>query len=233
MTDERGGPQAIPRPERSRPGGLPAWHGAEHALVRDLDAVCDRIVGYQPIMRGGPAVARPPEEGKRSAVLVALYGGDDGATLILTRRPQHMRKHAGEIAFPGGSVDPEDDDLWSTARREAEEEVALDRSLPAYVGALDSFVTGASYSLVQPLVGRLETLPELTASPAEVDRIIHTPLTELITPGVHRIEEWWWNDEWREMHFFDLVGETVWGATAMMLANLLDVASGVAPNRAG
>jgi len=174
-------------------------------------------------MRGGPAVDRPAEPGKRSAVLVALYDGPDGATLILTRRPQHMRKHAGEIAFPGGSVDPEDADLWATARREAEEEVALDRTLPTYVGALDSFVTGASYSLVQPVVGRLHMPPTLRASPDEVDRIIHTPLTELVSPGVHRIEEWYWRDEWREMHFFDLIGETVWGATAMMIANLLDV----------
>ncbi len=177
-------------------------------------------------MRGGPAVARPPEEGKRSAVLVALYDGVDGPTMILTRRPQHMRKHAGEIAFPGGSVEPQDADLWATACREAEEEIGLERAVPAYVGALDSFVTGASYSLVQPLVGRLDHLPPLTASPEEVDSIIHTPLSELASAGVHRIEEWWWADEWREMHFFDLIGETVWGATAMMIANVLDIIDG-------
>lgn len=156
-------------------------------------------------------------------MLVAVYDGADGATTILTRRPQHMRKHAGEVSFPGGAHDPEDESMWHTAVREAHEEVALDPSLPSRVGELDTFVTGASYSLVKPIVASLDEPPMLVASPDEVDVILHVPLLELLSDGVYRQEEWLWQDEWRTMHYFDLVGDTVWGATALMLHNLLEV----------
>lgn len=161
-------------------------------------------------------------------MLVALYDGADGATTILTRRPQHMRKHAGEVSFPGGANDEDDESLWHTAVREAHEEVALDPQLPRQVGELDSFVTGASFSLVQPIVAELDEPPLLVASPDEVEVILHVPLLELLSPGVYRQEEWFWDGDWRTMHYFDLVGDTVWGATALMLHNLLEVAVGEA-----
>ncbi len=134
-----------------------------------------------------------------------------------------MRKHAGEVAFPGGSHDETDESMWHTALREASEEVALNPMLPQLAGELDSFVTGASYSLVQPIVATLSEPPRLEASPDEVDVIITVPLRELLAPGVYRVEDWFWNDQWIPMHFFDLIGDTVWGATALMLHNLLDV----------
>lgn len=134
-----------------------------------------------------------------------------------------MRKHAGEVAFPGGSHDETDESMWHTALREASEEVALNPMLPQLAGELDSFVTGSSYSLVQPIVATLSEPPRLEASPDEVDVIITVPLRELLAPGVYRVEDWFWNDQWIPMHFFDLIGDTVWGATALMLHNLLDV----------
>lgn len=134
-----------------------------------------------------------------------------------------MRKHAGEIAFPGGAHDETDESMWHTAVREAEEEVALDPKLPRHVGEIDRFVTGASFSLVQPIVAALDAPPKLTPSPDEVDLILHVPLVELMTPGVYRAEEWFYNGEWRDMHYFDLVGETIWGATALMIHNLLQI----------
>lgn len=133
-----------------------------------------------------------------------------------------MRKHAGEIAFPGGAHDDTDESLWHTALREAEEEVALDPSLPRRLGDLDRFVTGASFSLVQPIVAALDEKPSLTASPDEVDLILHVPLIELMSTDVYRTEEWLFNDKWQAMHFFDLEGETIWGATALMIHNLLE-----------
>lgn len=187
----------------------------------------DAVSTYEPseILRG-PAVDRPPTQGRKSAVLVAIYEGADGPTTILTRRPQHMRKHAGEIAFPGGSHDDTDDSLWHTAIREAEEEVGLHQSLPRQIGELDRFVTGASFSLVQPIVAYLEQPPQLVASPDEVEVILHVPIAELVSNGVYRQEEWFWDGQWRAMHFYDLIGDTVWGATALMLHNLLAVVEG-------
>lgn len=221
--DRRGGPQHIPRPVEwrstdARPFNLSA--------ELDLAAISERFATYEPgeILRG-PAVDRPKKNGRRSAVLVAIYDGEAGPTTILTRRPQHMRKHAGEIAFPGGAVDDTDESLWHAAIREAHEEVALDPALSRQVGMLDRFVTGASFSLVQPFVAALDEPPELTASPDEVEVILHVPLHELADAATYRVEEWFWDNEWRDMHFFDLVGDTVWGATALMLQNLLDVVS--------
>lgn len=159
--------------------------------------------------------------GRRSAVLIALYDGELGPTTVLTRRPEHMRKHAGEIAFPGGGLEEGDDSLWDTALREAEEEVALSPALCHEIGMLDRFVTGASFSLVQPFLARLDARPTLVPSQDEVAAILHVPLAELAHPDTYWQEEWLWEGHWRPMHFFGLVGDTVWGATAIMLHQLL------------
>jgi len=156
-------------------------------------------------------------------VLIAIYETDRGPTTVLTRRPQHMRKHAGEIAFPGGGYEDGDDSLWATATREAEEEVALDPSTCRQIGMLDRFVTGASFSLVQPCIAAIEEPPTLQPSPDEVEAILHVPLAELTHPDTYWQEEWLWEGQWRPMHFFGLVGDTVWGATALMLHQLLDL----------
>lgn len=218
----RGGPQPIPRP--------PKWRLLETGPpIADPDSLSleiieERIRAYQAseIVRG-PAVQRPLNPGRRSAVLVGLYESNEGPSTILTRRPLHMRKHAGEVAFPGGAQDDVDASLWHTAVREAHEEIDLDPSLPRRIGELDRFVTGASFSLVEPHVAHLDVVPPLTPSPDEVDEILYVPIAELVRPDVYRQEEWFWNDTWRKMHFFDLVGDTVWGATALMLHNLLEV----------
>lgn len=221
---DRGGDQVIPRPEHWRDAGLPVWNEIRPEDVIDLDGVVEALAkrSASDLVRG-PLVERPNSQGKNSAVLVALYPGDAGTTMILTKRPTHMRTHAGEIAFPGGSVDPSDDSLWDTALREANEEIGLDPLAVTYVGDLDRFVTGASYSLVQPIVGRLDRRPDLVASPDEVAEILEVPLVELIDDGVYRREEWRRDSPWIPMHFFELIGETVWGATALMIDNLLEV----------
>ena len=187
-----------------------------------MDDLVDALSTYEPseLVRG-PAVSRPAEQGRRSAVLIAIFEGADGPGLILTRRPMHMRKHAGEVAFPGGSKDDTDESLWHTALREAEEEVGLDPALPKQIAELDSFVTGASYSHVSPIVALLHEPPHLTASPDEVDVILTVPIRELVSTGVYRCEDWFWEGRWVPMHFFELVGDTVWGATSLMLHNFL------------
>jgi len=220
---KRGGPQRIPTPEASRPGGPPPWPvpAAAPPAVADVATI---LGAYDPVeIVRGPPTDRPPRPGRRSAVLIALYDGPEGATTILTRRPQHMRKHAGEIAFPGGAIDADDASPWAAALREADEEVALPRHLPQQLGQLDRFITGASFSLVTPFVAALDSVPELVPSPDEVDRILHVPLAELMAPGVYREELWTRDDREHSIHFFDLIDETVWGATALMLHRLLEL----------
>lgn len=147
-------------------------------------------------------------------------------TLLLTRRSPHMRSHAHEMAFPGGRRDPEDASLWATALREAHEEVALDPTLVTPIGAIDSFVTVGSASLVHPLVGKVELVPDLVASPAEVEAIRFVTVSELMDPGAWREEIWPLPGGDRAVTFFELMGDTLWGASAAMTRQLLGILTG-------
>jgi 8-oxo-dGTP pyrophosphatase MutT (NUDIX family) len=169
---------------------------------------------------------RPTAATRDSAVLVPLYDDGDGVHVVLTRRSPTMRSHTWEIAFPGGRAD-DGESPWQTALREAEEEIALDPTSVRPLGELDHFVTVGSRSLVHPVVGEMPARPLLTASPDEVDEILHVPLDELLLDEVFREELWPIAEVWRPITFFELHGNTVWGATAAMLRQLLTVALGV------
>ncbi|MGZ0230242.1 MAG: NUDIX hydrolase [Acidimicrobiales bacterium] len=156
-----------------------------------------------------------------SAVLIPLYEYEDECFLILTRRAANMRSHRHQVSFPGGRIDVDDVDHWDAALREANEEIALDRSLATRVGSLDRFTTVGSDSLIHPEVGVLSGRPQLVASPAEVEHILHVPLAQLLDPSVYREEIWPVGGDEREIYFFELPGDTVWGATASMLRQFL------------
>ena len=161
-------------------------------------------------------------------MLVLLYEEQGEPWVVLTRRASHLRHHAGEVSFPGGRREPGDTDLWATARREACEEVGLDPGSVSRVGRLDSFVTVGSRSLVCPFVAIVERRPELVPDPAEVEKVLHVPLAELTDPEAWREEVWSLEPAFggeRTMTFFELPGDTVWGATAAVLRRLLTVAT--------
>lgn len=218
----RGGPQRIPRPDTWRPGGPAPWAHLDPVEV-SLDDVTAALAARGPGQLIGPA---PAGEHRRSAVLVALYDDDGEPHVVLTRRAPHLRSHRHEVSFPGGRIDPEDEDEWAAAVREAVEEVDLDPAAPRRVGELDSFITGGSHTFVTPLVAQLPGRPDLTPSEDEVEHILHVPLRELLLPEVWR-EEIWVRDEFiRPITFFELHGDTVWGATGAMLRQLLAIATG-------
>ena len=157
-----------------------------------------------------------------SAVLAALYDDADGrATVVLTRRAQHLRSHRGEVSFPGGGHEDVDVDGWATALRESWEEVRLDPALPTRIGVLDHLRTVSGHSYIEPFVAALPARPDLVADPGEVERILHVPLAELLAPGVFREEHWGLPSFKRPIWFFEIEGDTIWGATASMLRNLL------------
>ncbi len=140
--------------------------------------------------------------------------------VVLTRRSWHLRAHKGEVSFPGGRHEP-DETLWETALREAWEEVDLDRGSVERVGELDHLSTVSSRSFIVPYVGVLPGRPTLTPNEHEVDAILHVPLSELLDPAIYRQERWGWAGIERPIHFFELVGDTLWGATGSMLVDLL------------
>jgi mutator protein MutT len=163
---------------------------------------------------------------RSSAVLVAITDGDDGAEVLLTRRSETLRSHRGEISFPGGRVDP-GETFEEAALREAHEEVALDPAAVHLHGLLDPISTMVSRSFIVPVVGTLEQQPMLHPAEHEVERILWVPLAELTRADTFREEIWDFGGERRPIFFFELDDETIWGATARMLHQLLRVALGV------
>ncbi len=230
MTDRsRGGPQRIPRPDGARPGTPAPW---AHLLPAERRVDLERLRARLAARGSGEVVGSHADDAHElSAVLIALYRTDDGPYVILTRRAAHMRSHTHEVAFPGGRSEPGDRHPLDTAIREAEEEIGLDPDLVHPVGLLDRFVTVGSQTLVHPVVAILRRAPELTPEPEEVEHILRVPLAELLLDDVYREERWPMPGPGgatvdRAVTFFELVGDTVWGATAAMLRQLLAVATG-------
>ncbi len=222
--DGRGGPQVIPRPDGASIGGGPPWgHIRPSNRSVDFDTLVSRVRRHRARFddRGMPDTSR------QSAVLVALWEHLGESMVLLTRRSPAMRSHRHEVSFPGGQHDETDADLRATALREAYEEVALDPSAVTIIGQLDRFVTGGSGSLVHPFVAILDGPPQrLAPNPAEVEEILQVPLNELLLDEVWREEQWSRDgSEPFPVTFFELRGDTVWGATANMLRQLLTIAT--------
>lgn len=166
------------------------------------------------------------DNARPSAVLVVLADGPHGAEVLLTRRSMQLSNHRGEISFPGGRLDP-GETYEQAAVREADEEVGLSPSLVSLVGRLQPIATYVSRSWIVPVVARVAERYELQGQPDEVDRVLWLPLRDLTLPGTFR-EEWWHTVQGeRPLFFFELDDETVWGATARMLHQLLRVAHGI------
>ncbi|OYY68445.1 CoA pyrophosphatase [Sphingomonas sp. 28-63-12] len=139
--------------------------------------------------------------------------------VILTQRTDTMRRHPGQIAFPGGRIDPEDDGPIAAALREAEEEIALPRHLVTIIGPADRYRTVTGYD-VTPIVAVVPPDLVLVPSEAEVAHVFEVPLAFILDPANH-IEA---SVEWqgRERHYYEILwGERrIWGATAAMIVNL-------------
>ena len=170
----------------------------------------------------------PPEEavslkapgGTRAAVLIPLYVGGDGELVaIFTRRQADLRRHSGEISFPGGRQD-EGEELWTTALREAEEEIGLPQADVRLLGALPPTGTFVTNYAVYPFVGIIEPGPRLQLNPNEVAEVIELALPDLaggferkrlIRRGVPI-----------RTPTYTVRGHLIWGATARIVGELLD-----------
>jgi len=153
-----------------------------------------------------------------AAVLVAVTDRPDPGVL-LTQRTDTLRKHAGQISFPGGRIDPEDDGPIAAALREAEEEIGLPRHLVEVIGIADRYRTGTGFDIT-PVVAVIPPDLELVPNDAEVAAMFEVPLSFLLEPTNHieQAVEW----QGHERHFYELTWQDrrIWGATAGMIVNL-------------
>ncbi len=172
---------------------------------------------------GAPTTARP-QAGEQipAAVLVPLFraGEEDGPRVVLTRRRSDLRRHAGEIAFPGGRRDAGDADLAATALREAEEEIGLPRAQVRLIGELPATSTLATRYVIHPFVGEVPAGVAWQLSAMEVEAVLELTLTE-VRAGAQKVPI-----ERRGITFETdafVVGEhVIWGATARILAHLFE-----------
>ena len=218
----RGGPQRLPRPPEARSGPPAPWSGMDAARLNPTKSdLVAAVEAYTPLSPEAVAVdGRQP-----SAVLVLLAGSEAAPEIVFTRRAWHMRSHTGEVSFPGGRFEDGDADLEATALRESFEEIALDSTGIQVVGQLDRMATVSSPALIVPYVAQMVVDQELVPAPEEVDAVLRVPVSELLDPSIYRSEIWQrFDDTELEITFFELVGDTLWGATARMVRNLFEIA---------
>jgi 8-oxo-dGTP pyrophosphatase MutT (NUDIX family) len=158
----------------------------------------------------------------RAANLVPLHEKDGEAHVLLTRRPKHMRRHPGQLSVPGGRIDPGEDAL-AAALREAREEIGLDPARVEVLGRLSETLVLQSAFRLTPWVASVPYPYPYVAEPGEVAEILHVPIAALLRPGVHRVEPREVYGMNLDVHFFQLGDDQLWGATARVIWELLEV----------
>ena len=185
------------------------------ALLREA---LDRGNRRTPILLAGDDHDEPGMECMPAAVLVAVVDRREPG-VILTERPKTMRKHAGQISFPGGRIDPGDDGPVAAALREAEEEIGLSPQDVQVIGTADLYRTITGFE-VTPVIGVLPPDLPLTPHPGEVAAMFEAPLHYLLDPARHTIRTVEWQGRERCYYEIDWQGRRIWGATAAMIVNL-------------
>lgn len=162
----------------------------------------------------------PPDlpDPRPAAVLAPIVARPEGLTVLLTQRASHLRSHSGQVAFPGGKLDPGETALQA-ALREAREEIGLEASYIEPLGWLDPYLTGTGYRIA-PLVGLVTPGYTLDLNVEEVEAAFETPLAFLMDEANHQIHEREWAGRKRRYYAMPHDNRYIWGATAGMLRNL-------------
>ena len=158
---------------------------------------------------------------REAAVLIPVVDHPGEASVILTTRREGLRKHSGQIAFPGGSVDPEDASPEAAAIRESVEEIALDPTHVEPIGRLPRYLTTSGFRIT-PVVAIVEPGFELSANPAEVEDIFEVPLGFLMREANHRRESREWQGSRRHYYVMPFGERFIWGVTAGIIRTLYE-----------
>ncbi len=192
------------------------------ALARPLPGLSTQM-GMAPQPRpGADRILDPALDCRRAAVMVLFYPCAGDLCLVLTRRTDRLESHSGQISFPGGSMDP-GEDMVAAARREAMEELGVRPDSVEVLGALSPLYIPPSRFCIYPVVAWSPTTPAFTPSEEEVAEVLQVPVRHLLLPAT-RCEEMWDLRGGRVLVPFYAVGpHKVWGATAMVLCELLSL----------
>ncbi len=170
--------------------------------------------------RAPKSLQLPGDGWREAAVLVPLFTRDGVPHVLFTQRPESLRQHAGQIAFPGGARDPEDLTPLHTALRETHEELGIPPEQVQVLGMLDEIAT-ITHFRVAPFVGVIPPAFPYVPSPDEVASVLEVPLPSLLDPARRRTERRRIFDRDLDVYFYEHGPHTIWGATAHILRDLL------------
>ena len=157
----------------------------------------------------------------KAAVLVPIVLGP-APGVLLTKRNERLKAHAGQVSFPGGRIDPGDDSPEAAALREAQEEIALDPRRVELAGRLPDYVTGTGYR-VTPVLGLIPPGLPLRPSPDEVEAVLDLPLAVLLDPDAPQRKAAYFRGRWRQFWVWPHPDHYIWGATAAILVHLAQI----------
>ncbi len=175
----------------------------DHLLNPDLEQLVERL------------------SAREAAVLVAIVDRPQGATVLLTTRAAHLRKHSGQIAFPGGSVDPGDESVEAAALREAREEIGLEATFVETLGRLPAYRTTTGFRIT-PVIALVRPGFSLEPDPAEVADAFEVPLQFLMDERNHRRDSREWGGYRRFFYVMPFGERMIWGITANILRTLYE-----------
>ncbi len=163
-----------------------------------------------------------------AAVLVPVILGP-APGILLTKRNAHLNKHGGQVSFPGGRIDAHDEDAAAAALREAEEEIALDRSQVEILGLMADYVTNTGYRIT-PVLGLLPPGLRLRPAPDEVEAVFELSIDVLLDPDAPKRQRHHVRGVWREYWVWPHPDHYIWGATAAILVHLAQKLRALGPH---